>query len=72
MVLGQLVGHSLFNLVLRSISPTLVALGGQFTVPLAAVALGESPPALTIPAIALLIAGTALVISVRARATAAS
>lgn len=76
MVLGQLVGHSLFNLVLRSISPTMVALGGLFTVPLAAilaaVALGETPPALAIPAMALLIAGTALVINSRARAAAAS
>lgn len=75
-VFGQLVGHSLFNLVLRSISPTMVALGGLFTVPLAAViaavALGETPPAAAIPAMALLIAGTALVISARARAAAAS
>ena len=76
MVLGQLVGHSLFNLVLRSISPTMVALGGLFTVPLAAIlaalALGETPPAAAVPAMALLIAGTALVIRARARATAAS
>ena len=55
---GQLVGHSLFNFVLRSISPTMVALGGLFTVPLAAIiaafALGETPPAAAIPAMALL------------------
>ncbi|MBE2316118.1 DMT family transporter [Solirubrobacter sp. CPCC 204708] len=75
-VFGQLIGHSLFNLVLRSISPTMVALGGLFTVPLAAiiaaVALGETPPAAAIPAMVLLVAGTALVISARARAAAAS
>ena len=75
-VFGQLVGHSLFNFVLRSISPTMVALGGLFTVPLAAiiaaVALGETPPAGAIPAMVLLLAGTALVINARARAAAVS
>jgi len=75
-VFGQLLGHSLFNFVLRSISPTIVSLAGLFTVPLAAViaavALGETPPALAIPAMLLLLAGTALVISARARAAAAS
>ena len=75
-VLGQLIGHSLFNFVLRSISPTIVALGGLFTVPLAAiiaaVALGETPPVAAVPAMVLLLAGTALVISARARAAAAS
>lgn len=75
-VFGQLIGHSLFNLVLRSISPTMVAIGGLFTVPLAAViaavALGETPPLAAVPAMALLVAGTALVISARARAAAAS
>ena len=34
-VFGQLLGHSLFNFVLRSISPTIVALATLFTVPLA-------------------------------------
>jgi len=75
-VFGQLLGHSMFNLVLRSISPTIVSLGGLFTVPLAAViaavALGETPPVAAIPAMLLLLAGTALVISARARAAAAS
>jgi drug/metabolite transporter (DMT)-like permease len=68
-VFGQLVGHSLFNLVLRSISPTIVSLAGLFTVPLAAIiaaaALGETPPAAAVPALALLVAGTALVITAR-------
>ena len=75
-VLGQLLGHSLFNLVLRSISPTIVSLSSLFTVPLAAViaalALGETPPAAAVPALALLLAGTALVISARERAAAAT
>ena len=73
-MLGQLLGHSLFNLVLRSISPTIVSLASLFTVPLAAViaaiALGQTPPAAAVPALALLLAGTALVISARERAQA--
>jgi drug/metabolite transporter (DMT)-like permease len=68
-VFGQLVGHSLFNLVLRSISPTIVSLGTLFTVPLAALiaafALGQTPPIAAVPALALLVAGTAIVISAR-------
>ena len=35
-VTGQLLGHSLMNLVLRSISPTIVCLATLFTVPGAA------------------------------------
>jgi drug/metabolite transporter (DMT)-like permease len=71
-ITGQLLGHSLFNLVLRSISPTLISLSTLFTVPLAAliaaVALGQTPPVEAVPALALLLAGTALVISARERA----
>jgi drug/metabolite transporter (DMT)-like permease len=70
-VFGQLLGQSLFNLVLRSISPTLVSLATLFTVPLSAViaaaALGQSPPAAAVPALALLLAGTGLVIGATAR-----
>ena len=66
-VLAQLLGHSMFNLVLRSTSPTLVSLATLFTVPLAAiiaaVALGQTPPAAALPALVLLLAGTALVIT---------
>jgi drug/metabolite transporter (DMT)-like permease len=69
MVAGQLVGHTTFNLVLRSLSPTLVSLATLFTVPgaalIAALALGQSPPIEAIPALALLLAGTALFISSR-------
>ena len=71
-VTGQLLGHSLMNLVLRSISPTIVSLATLFTVPgaalIAAATLGETPPLETIPAVALLLAGTAIVISARERA----
>jgi drug/metabolite transporter (DMT)-like permease len=71
-VTGQLLGHSLMNLVLRSISPTIVSLATLFTVPgatlIAAATLGESPPIETVPAVALLLAGTAIVISARERA----
>jgi drug/metabolite transporter (DMT)-like permease len=71
-VTGQLLGHSLMNLVLRSISPTIVSLATLFTVPgatlIAAFTIGESPPIETVPAVALLLAGTAIVISARERA----
>jgi drug/metabolite transporter (DMT)-like permease len=70
-VTGQLLGHTLLNLVLRSISPTIASLATLFTVPgaaiLAALTLGETPPAAAVPALALLLAGTALVISARER-----
>jgi drug/metabolite transporter (DMT)-like permease len=73
-VTGQLLGHSLMNLVLRSISPTIVSLATLFTVPgatlIAAATIGESPPVETVPAVALLLAGTAIVISARERARA--
>jgi hypothetical protein len=59
--------------VLRSISPTLVSLATLFTVPLsaviAAVTLGQSPPAAAVPALTQLVAGTALVIGATARCT---
>lgn len=70
-LLAQLLGHSLFNLVLRSTSPTLVSLATLFAVPisavLAAVWLAQTPPLAALPALALLLAGTALVISARER-----
>jgi drug/metabolite transporter (DMT)-like permease len=70
-VLAQLLGHSVFNLVLRSISPTLVSLSTLFTVPLAAVLaaalLGQTPPIETVPALVLLLVGTGMVISARDR-----
>ena len=53
--------------MLRSVSPTLVSLATLFTVPLAAVvaavALEQTPPVAALPALALLLTGTALVIA---------
>jgi drug/metabolite transporter (DMT)-like permease len=66
-VLAQLLGHTIFNLVLRSTSPTVVSLMTLFTVPVAAViaalALGQTPPLAALPALALVLAGTAMVIA---------
>lgn len=71
MVLAQLLGHSLFNLVLRSASPTVVSLATLFTVPLSAVIaallLGQVPPLSAVPAVALLLVGVGLVITSRGR-----
>ena len=75
-VLAQLLGHSLFNLVLRSTSPTLVSLATLFTVPLAAVLaallLRQTPPLAALPALALLVTGVALVIRARGPGAAAA
>ncbi|HLZ38566.1 MAG TPA: EamA family transporter [Mycobacteriales bacterium] len=66
---AQLLGHSLVNRVLRTTSPTLVSLAILFEVPgaalVAAVWLGQSPPAAALPAAALLVAGVALVVTAR-------
>ena len=74
-VLAQLLGHSVFNLVLRSTSPTVLSLITLFTVPVAAViaalALGQTPPLAAVPALALLLGGTAMVITAGERAAAA-
>ncbi len=63
---AQLLGHSLFNVVLRSISPTVLSLTILLEIPgaalIAAVFLDQTPPLLAVPAAALLIAGLALVI----------
>ncbi len=66
---AQLLGHSLFNLVLRTTSPTVVSLALLFEVPgaalIAAVFLGQSPPLAVLPAGAAA-ARARLVISARA------
>lgn len=63
---AQLLGHSLFNVVLRSVDPTVVSLAILFEIPgaalLAALFLGQRPPLLAVPAAVLLVAGLALVI----------
>ena len=69
---AQLLGHSLFNVVLRSVSPTVVSLSILFEIPgaalIAALFLGQSVPLLALPAAALLLAGLAIVIAAGARA----
>jgi drug/metabolite transporter (DMT)-like permease len=65
---AQLLGHSLFNVVLRTVTPTLVSLSILFEIPGAAVIAalfvsGQHVPALALPAAALLVAGLAIVIS---------
>lgn len=69
---AQLLGHSLFNRVLRTIGPTAVSLSILLEIPgaalLAAVLLDQQPPLLALPAAALLVVGLALVIRDRARA----
>lgn len=63
---AQLLGHSLFNVVLRSISPTVLSLTILLEIPgaalIAAVFLDQTPPLLAIPAAVLLIVGLGLVI----------
>ena len=63
---AQLLGHSVFNIVLRTTSPTVVSLSLLFEMPgaalIAAVWLGQSPPWGVLPAAALLLAGVARVI----------
>ncbi len=70
-VLAQLVGHSLFNLVLRSVSASFVSLAQLMTVPLAmviaAVLLGETPRPAVLPGAALMMAGIAVVLTAHRR-----
>jgi len=65
---AQLLGHSLFNVVLKTTSPTVVSLSILFEIPGAAVIAalfvkGQHVPVLALPAAALLVAGLAIVIS---------
>lgn len=63
---AQLLGHSLFNVVLRSTSPTVVSLAILFEVPGAALIaglwLGQVPPVSAVPGLVLLLAGIAVVV----------
>ena len=69
----QLLGHSVFNRVLRTVSSTVVSLVILFEIPgaalLAWVWLDQSVPWLAVPAIALLLGGLALVVGTKPRAT---
>jgi drug/metabolite transporter (DMT)-like permease len=65
---AQLLGHSLFNVVLRTVSPTLVSFSILFEIPgaaliAAAFVSGQHVPVLAVPAAVLLVAGLAIVIS---------
>jgi drug/metabolite transporter (DMT)-like permease len=63
---AQLMGHSVFNHLLATTSPTLVSLALLLEVPgaslLAAGILGQVPPPGAVAGLALVLAGTALVI----------
>jgi drug/metabolite transporter (DMT)-like permease len=75
-VIAQFLGHSLFNRVLRRVSPTMVSLALLFEVPgaaiLAAVFLHQTPGATALPGLVLLLSGIALVIAGRGRSSAPS
>jgi drug/metabolite transporter (DMT)-like permease len=70
---AQLLGHSLFNRVLRTTSPTVVSLAILFEVPgatlLAAAWLGQTPHAGAVPGLLLILVGVAVVIAARDRRT---
>jgi drug/metabolite transporter (DMT)-like permease len=63
---AQLLGHSLFNVVLRTTKPTVVSMAILFEMPgaavIAALWLQQYPPVAVLPASALLLAGIALVV----------
>ncbi len=65
-VSAQLLGHSLFNRLLRTTSPTVVSTAVLLEVPgaglLAAVFLGQHPPWAALPALAMLLCGLMLVV----------
>jgi drug/metabolite transporter (DMT)-like permease len=65
-VCAQLLGHTLLNLVLSSVGPTMVSLVVLLEVPgallFALVLLGQVPPLLALPGVALVVAGVALVV----------
>ncbi len=64
---AQLLGHSVFNMVLRSTSPTVVSLALLLEIPgaalIAAAALGQTPPLAALPAAVLLLVGLGIVVS---------
>ncbi len=66
-VVAQLLGHSVFNRVLRTTNPVLVSLTILLEVPgaalLAAIFLDQVPPAAVFPAVGLILAGIAIVVT---------
>ena len=73
---AQFLGHSLFNRVLRRVSPTMVSLAILFEVPgaaaIAAIWLHQRPHASAIPGLLLLLLGIGLVVAARDAAVAPS
>jgi drug/metabolite transporter (DMT)-like permease len=73
---AQFLGHSLFNRVLRTVSPTMVSMSILFEVPgaalIAAIWLHQTPHAAAIPGFVLLLIGVALVLMARNRDVAPS
>jgi drug/metabolite transporter (DMT)-like permease len=65
-VCAQMLGHTLLNLLLSSVGPTMVSLVVLLEVPgalvFALVILGQVPPLLALPGVALVVAGVALVV----------
>jgi len=65
----QLLGHSLFNSLLRTSSPTVISMVLLFEVPvgalIAALWLGQTPPAAALPAVLLLLVGIGIVVGTR-------
>lgn len=65
-VVAQLLGHTLLNLVLSSVGPTVVSLAVLLEVPgsliVALVLLGQAPPLLALPGMAAVVVGVALVV----------
>lgn len=63
---AQLLGHTLFNLVLSSVGPTVVSLAVLLEVPgsliVAMVLLGQAPPLLALPGMLAVVVGVALVV----------
>jgi drug/metabolite transporter (DMT)-like permease len=68
---AQLLGHSLFNVLLRSITPTALSLAILFEAPgatlIAAVWLHQVPPVTAIPGLLALLAGIAVVVAAGTR-----
>jgi drug/metabolite transporter (DMT)-like permease len=70
---AQLLGHTLLNLVLSTVGPTVVSLAVLLEVPgsliVAFVLLGQVPPLLALPGMAMVVAGVALVVRASRPAT---
>ncbi len=70
-VVAQLLGHSVFNHLLATISPTVVSMTLLLEVPgaalLAAVFLGQAPPGAVYAGLALIVGGLAIVVNTRSR-----